>query len=96
MMKRFVEDFNSDVHTINELADDPTRNAEIKVEEFDDSIDEMRKSKVGKAETASQAFERKYEEHEENQKRNNINLSVLMLPIVLAIYLSFKTANLDI
>ena len=94
-MKRFVEDFDQEVHAINEDVDEPGRHAEVQVQEFDDDIMEVRKRKPADVLTASQKFERKYEQHEQSQKRNNINLSVLMLPIVLAIYLSFNLADLD-
>jgi hypothetical protein len=57
MMKRFVEDFNAEVHAINELVDEPTKHAEVKIEEFDDSLEIMRSQKSGNAMTASQKFE---------------------------------------
>lgn len=57
MMKRFVEDFNAEVHAINEVVDEPTRHAEVKIEEFDDSLEIMRSQKSGNAMTASQKFE---------------------------------------
>lgn len=38
-------------------------------------------------------MEKKYDKHAESQKRNNINLSVLMLPFVYLIYVTFASAG---
>lgn len=46
IMKRFVEDFDSEVHAINEEADEPGRHAEVQVQEFDDDIMEVRRKKA--------------------------------------------------
>ncbi len=95
-MKRFVEDFNPDVHSLPETVEDalsPSSKPEPKVtynKEFsDDESFQLEKKNSADIETESQKIERRYDEHAESSKRNNINLSVLMLPIVFLIYVSF-------
>jgi len=103
-MKRFVEDFNPDVHSLPEAVEEalsPTAKPEPKVtfnNEFsdDEGMQHEKKKSSPDIETESQKIERQYDEHAEFSKRNNINLSVLMLPIVYLIYVGFMVSGLDL
>lgn len=94
-MKRFIEDFNPDEHNLPEAVEQvlsSTTKPDPKVtynKEFSDDESFQLEKKKSDFETESQKVERQYDEHAEFSKRNNINLSVLMLPMVFLIYIGF-------
>jgi len=101
IMRRFVEDYNEEIHAINAESEqeDVPRRVHLTIENDDSELElPGRSTKIVQTnhETDSQRLERRYNEHEAKQKRNNINLSVLMVPLVLFIYLTFRETGLSL
>lgn len=102
MMKRFVEDFEADLHAIDidqesEHEISPVKTRDIQLDsDTDGPLPGRNSSPVPRTDGESDKFEEKYKNHQESQKRNNINLAVLMLPLVFIFYMGFKSADMDL